>query len=237
MLTRRNRESYIAVHSEIVDGAQAPDVTASVSKRLTPLEARLPPGYRIDIGGAIEESSKANAAIAAMLPLMVMLMLAVIMVQVRSFSAMFLVIATAPLGLVGAVPALLIARMPFGFTAILGLIGLAGILMRNTLILVDQIRQNRESGMDDRSAVVEATVHRARPVLLTAVAAVLAFGPLAHSTFWGGLAVVLIGGVVVGTALTLFFLPALYALWFGVKVKGGNEDRIDPKIQAGTSPA
>ncbi len=216
LLTRRNRESYIAIHADIVDGAQAPDVTMKVSQRLQSLEARLPPGYRIDIGGAIEESSKANSAIAATLPLMVMLMLAVIMVQVRSFAAMFLVIATAPLGLVGAVPALLITGQPFGFTAILGLIGLAGIIMRNTLILIDQIRQNKAAGMDDGAAVIEATVHRSRPVLLTALAAVLAFAPLTHSTFWGGLAVVLIGGTVVGTALTLFFLPALYALWFRV---------------------
>ena len=216
LLTRRNRESYIAVQSDVIDGAQAPDVTHRVSEALKPLEARLPPGYRIDVGGAIEESDKANAAIGAMLPLMVMLMLGVIMVQVRSFSAMFLVIATAPLGLVGAVPALLITNHPFGFTAILGLIGLAGILMRNTLILVDQIRQNKAAGLDDRAAVVEATVHRARPVLLTALAAVLAFAPLTISTFWGGLAIVLIGGVLVGTALTLFFLPALYALWFRI---------------------
>ncbi|MDB5687623.1 MAG: transporter, partial [Rhizorhabdus sp.] len=216
LLTRRNRESYIAVHADIVDEAQAPDVTMKISERLKPLEAKLPTGYRIDIGGAIEESSKANGAIAATLPLMVMLMLGVIMVQVRSFPAMFLVIATAPLGLVGAVPALLLTGMPFGFTVILGLIGLAGIIMRNTLILIDQIRQNREAGMDDRDAVIEATVHRSRPVVLTALAAVLAFLPLTHSTFWGGLAVALIGGTIVGTALTLFFLPALYAIWFRI---------------------
>ncbi len=216
LLTRRNRESYIAVHADVVDGAQAPDVTMKISERLKPFEAQLPPGYRIDIGGAIEESSKANKAIAAMLPLMVMLMLGVIMVQVRSFTAMALVIATAPLGLVGAVAALLVSGMPFGFTAILGLIGLAGIIMRNTLILVDQIRQNKAAGMDDRAAVVEATVQRSRPVILTAFAAVLAFAPLTHSTFWSGLAVALIGGLIVGTALSLFFLPALYALWFRI---------------------
>ena len=217
LLTRRNRESYIAVHADIIDSAQAPDVTMAISQRLKPLEARLPPGYRIDIGGAIEESSKANSAIAATLPLMVMLMLAVIMIQVRSFPAMFLVIATAPLGLVGALPALLLTGQPFGFTVILGLIGLAGIIMRNTLILIDQIRQNKAAGMGDHDAVVEATVHRSRPVVLTALAAVLAFLPLTLSTFWGGLAVALIGGTIVGTGLTLFFLPALYALWFRVE--------------------
>lgn len=220
LLTRRNRESYIAVHTDVVDSAQAPDVTMAITKRLEPLTARLPAGYRIDIGGAIEDSSKANSAIAATLPLMVMLMLAVIMIQVRSFPAMVLVIATAPLGLVGALPALLLTRQPFGFTVILGLIGLAGIIMRNTLILIDQIRQNREAGMPERTAVVEATVHRSRPVVLTALAAVLAFLPLTHSTFWGGLAVALIGGTIVGTALTLFFLPALYALWLRIGGSG-----------------
>jgi multidrug efflux pump subunit AcrB len=216
VLTRRIRESYIAVHTDIIDSAQAPDVTMAILDHLKPFEARLPPGYRIDIGGAIEESSKANSAIAATLPLMVMLMLAVIIIQVPSFPAMFLVIATAPLGLVGALPALLLTGQPFGFTVILGLIGLAGIIMRNTLILIDQIRQNRAAGMADRAAVVEATVHRSRPVVLTALAAVLAFLPLTHSTFWGGLAVALIGGTIVGTLLTLFFLPALYALWFRI---------------------
>ncbi len=220
LLSRYNRENYIAVNAGILDTSQAPDVSNAMSARLKPLMARLPEGYHIDAGGEMAESNKANGAIAAMLPLMVMLMLAVIMIQVRSFPAMFLVIATAPLGVIGGLPALMVARAPFGFTAILGLIGLAGIVMRNTLILVDQIRQNKSAGMNDRRAVVEATVSRARPVMLTAIAAVLAFAPLTQSTFWGGLAIVLIGGTLVGTGLTIFFLPALYALWFRI----GNED-------------
>jgi multidrug efflux pump subunit AcrB len=128
---------------------------------------------------------------------------------------------TAPLGLIGAVAGLLLADRPFGFVAMLGLIGLAGILMRNTLILAGQIQANQQSGMDDYTAVIEATLRRARPVVLTALAAVLAFLPLTTSTFWGPLAVVLIGGVTVGTALTLLFLPALYALWFRVHPPAG----------------
>jgi multidrug efflux pump subunit AcrB len=152
-----------------------------------------------------------------MFPLMIILMLAVIMFQVRSFATMWMVFATAPLGLVGAVPTLLIFHQPFGFNAILGLIGLAGILIRNTLILVDQIRSDLLSGMTPYQAVIESTVRRARPVILTAVAAMLAFIPLTHSSFWGPLAYVLIGGVGVGTVLTLLFLPALYAIWFKVK--------------------
>jgi multidrug efflux pump subunit AcrB len=148
---------------------------------------------------------------------MLLLMLIFIMLQVRSFATMFMVLATAPLGLVGAVPTLLLFHQPFGFNAILGLIGLAGIIMRNTLILVDQIRHDQAAGLSDYNAIVESTVRRARPVVLTAVAAMLAFIPLTFSSFWGSLAYVLIGGVGVGTLLTLLFLPALYAIWFKVQ--------------------
>ena len=162
---------------------------------------------------------KANKALAALFPVMILCMLTFIMLQVRSFSTMFMVFLTAPLGLVGAVPTLLLFHAPFGFNAILGLIGLAGILMRNTLILVDQIRHDLAAGLTPYDAVVESTVRRSRPVILTAVAAMLAFVPLTLSSFWGSLAYVLIGGVGVGTILTLLFLPALYALWFRVKRK------------------
>jgi multidrug efflux pump subunit AcrB len=147
---------------------------------------------------------------------MLLLMLAVIIIQVRSFSAMWMVMLTGPLGLIGAVPALLIFQQPFGFNAILGLIGLSGILMRNTLILIGQIHSNQADGLDPYHAIIEATVQRSRPVILTALAAVLAFIPLTHSVFWGSMAYVLIGGTAVGTVLTLAFLPALYAIWFRV---------------------
>jgi multidrug efflux pump subunit AcrB len=139
------------------------------------------------------------------------------MLQVRSFSTMSMVMLTAPLGLVGVVPMLLTFNQPFGFNAILGMIGLAGILMRNTLILTEQIKENRAAGLDDYHAVIEATVQRTRPVVLTALAAVLAFIPLTHSVFWGSMAYTLIGGTAVGTALILLFLPALYAAWFRIK--------------------
>ena len=146
---------------------------------------------------------------------MILLMLVVIMFQVRSFGLMFMVFATAPLGLIGAVPALLLFNQPFGFNAILALIGIGGILMRNTLIFTDQIQQNQHAGMAIREAIVEATVRRARPVVLTALAAALAFVPLTFSVFWSSLAFVLIGGVTMGTLLTLLFLPALCALVLG----------------------
>jgi multidrug efflux pump subunit AcrB len=152
---------------------------------------------------------------------------------VRSFSAMWMVMLTGPLGLIGAVPALLIFQQPFGFNAILGLIGLSGILMRNTLILIGQIHSNQEGGLDPYHAIIEATVQRSRPVILTALAAVLAFIPLTHSVFWGSMAYVLIGGTAVGTVLTLAFLPALYAIWF--RVRHGDAVRCDHGPQA--SPA
>src|SRR3977135_2248018 len=148
---------------------------------------------------------------------MILFMLAVIIIQVHSFSAMWMVMLTGPLGLIGAVPTLLIFHQPFGFNAILGLIGLSGILMRNTLILIGQIHANEAQGLDPYHAVVEATVQRARPVLLTALAAVLAFIPLTTSVFWGSMACTLIGGTAAGTVLTLLFLPALYAIWFRVR--------------------
>jgi multidrug efflux pump subunit AcrB len=216
VLKRYNRETYIAVQGDVRDGVQPPDVTKAILPTLDALKASLPVGYRIDTGGSVEESAKANKALGSLFPLMIILMLTVIMFQVRSFATMAMVFATAPLGLVGAVPTLLIFHQAFGFNAILGLIGLAGILMRNTLILVDQIRHDLHAGLSPYEAVVESTVRRARPVVLTAAAAMLAFIPLTHSTFWGPLAYVLIGGVGVGTVLTLLFLPALYALWFRV---------------------
>jgi multidrug efflux pump subunit AcrB len=217
LLKRYNREPYIAVQGDVVDGVQPPDVTAQILPKLDKLKAALPTGYRIETGGSVEESKKANTAQELLFPPMILLMLIFIMLQVRSFATMFMVFATAPLGLVGAVPTLLIFHQPFGFNAILGLIGLAGIIMRNTLILVDQIRHDKAAGLSDYDAIVESTVRRARPVVLTAVAAMLAFIPLTFSSFWGSMAFVLIGGVGVGTVLTLLFLPALYAIWFKVK--------------------
>ena len=226
VLKRYNRELYIAVQGDVRDGVQPPDVTHAILPKLDAIKAALPVGYHIDTGGSVEESAKADVALAAMFPLMIILMLAVIMFQVRSFATMWMVFATAPLGLVGAVPTLLIFHQPFGFNAILGLIGLAGILIRNTLILVDQIRSDLLSGMTPYQAVIESTVRRARPVILTAVAAMLAFIPLTHSSFWGPLAYVLIGGVGVGTVLTLLFLPALYAIWFKVKRPAASDQPL-----------
>jgi multidrug efflux pump subunit AcrB len=223
VIKRYNRQPFLYVNGD-VKGAQPPDVAMAVWAALSSVRADLPEGYAISIAGSIEQSAKADASIQKLQPLMVALMLVFIMLQMRSFSGMFMVVATAPLGLIGAVLALLLFSQPFGFVALLGLIGLAGILMRNTLILTQQIADNALEGMAPRQAVIEAAVQRARPVVLTAVAAALAFVPLTLDRFWGPLAYVLIGGVLVGTAITLLFVPALYAWWFriGSRPKGNS---------------
>jgi len=216
ILQRRDRLPTITVRGDIADGLQPPDVSTDMMEKLQPIIETLPVDYRIEMAGAIEEAGKANKALAPIFPIMILLMMVVIILQVRRLSAMAIVLLTAPLGLVGVVPTLLLTGQPFGFNAILGLIALAGILMRNTLILIGQIHDHERGGMDPYDAVVEATVQRSRPVILTALAAVLAFVPLIGSVFWGSMAVTLIGGTLGGTILTLVFLPALYALWYRI---------------------
>lgn len=223
ILKRRDRTPVITIRADINEATQPPEVSKQIMTALEPLIASLPAGYRIETGGSIEEATKANTALAKIFPVMIAATLIVIMLQVRSFSMMAMVLLTAPLGVIGVVPTLLLFNQPFGFNAILGLIGLAGILMRNTLILTEQIEENRAAGLDDYHAVIEATVQRTRPVILTALAAVLAFIPLTHSVFWGSMAYTLIGGTAVGTVLILLFLPALYTAWFRIKPTTGRE--------------
>src|SRR3954469_167396 len=232
ILKRRDRTPVVTIRSDINEATQPPEVSKEIKTALQPLIASLPACYRIELGGSIEEATKANDALATIFPAMIAAMLIVIMLQVRSFSTMAMVVLTGPLGLVGVVPMLLIFHQPFGFNAILGLIGLAGILMRNTLILTEQIKENLAAGLDDYHAVIEATVQRTRPVILTALAAVLAFIPLTHSVFWGSMAYTLIGGTAVGTVLILLFLPALYAAWFRIKPTADE----DNQAMQGTDP-
>ncbi|TCQ91982.1 MULTISPECIES: efflux RND transporter permease subunit [Rahnella] len=220
LLRRRDRMPTITVRGDIADGLQPPDVSASITRELQPVIASLPPGYHIEQAGAIEEAGKATQAMLPLFPIMIALTLLIIIVQVRSMSAMIMVFMTAPLGLVGVVPTLLLFQQPFGINALVGLIALSGILMRNTLILIGQIHHNEQEGLSPFHAIVEATVQRARPVLLTAMAAILAFIPLTHSVFWGTLAYTLIGGTFGGTIITLVFLPAMYAIWFRIRPDG-----------------
>jgi multidrug efflux pump subunit AcrB len=230
ILRRRDRTPTITVRGDIAEGLQPPDVSTAVLKKLQPIIAQLPAGYRIEQAGSIEESGKANRALAPLLPIMIALTLLTIIFQVRSISAMTMVFATAPLGLIGVVPTLLVFQQPFGINALVGLIALSGILMRNTLILIGQIRNNIADGLAPFNAVVEATVQRARPVILTALAAILAFIPLTQSVFWGTLAYTLIGGTFAGTVLTLVFLPTMYAIWFKIRPVAGDAQAV-PALQ------
>lgn len=213
----RDRMPTITVRGDIAEGLQPPDVSTAITRQLQPIIEKLPSGYRIEQAGAIEESGKAMVAMLPLFPIMLAATLIIIILQVRSISAMVMVFLTSPLGLIGVVPTLILFQQPFGINALVGLIALSGILMRNTLILIGQIRHNEQAGLDPFRAVVEATVQRARPVILTALAAILAFIPLTHSVFWGTLAYTLIGGTFAGTVLTLVFLPAMYAIWFGIR--------------------
>ncbi|MCA3584739.1 MAG: efflux RND transporter permease subunit [Methylocystis sp.] len=224
ILWRRNRDMAITVRGDVADGVQPPTVTNEIWPRLQPLMDRMPAGYRIETGGAIEESAKGNASIAAVAPVMIIVMLTLIMIQVQSFAKLFLVFASAPLGVIGASLALNISGMPFGFVALLGLIALAGMDMRNSLILADQVMQDVKNGMPIKDAIVESVVRRSRPVMLTAMAAILAMVPLARSAFWGPMAVTIMGGLFVATFMTLLFLPALYAVWFRRQIKREQEE-------------
>ncbi|MBS7777255.1 efflux RND transporter permease subunit [Acidovorax sp. CCYZU-2555] len=230
VMRRRDRVPTITVRGDIAEELQPPDVSAEISRLLKPIKDALPPGYRIEQAGAIEESAKAMAAMAPLFPIMIAITLIIIILQVRSMSAMVMVFLTSPLGLIGVVPTLLLFQQPFGINALVGLIALSGILMRNTLILIGQIQQNEQDGMDPFQAVVEATVQRARPVILTALAAILAFIPLTHSVFWGTLAYTLIGGTLAGTVLTLVFLPAMYAIWFRIRPGSGAAPQDIPRL-------
>lgn len=219
VIRRRDRVPTMTVRGDIAEGLQPPDVSTAITKQLQPVIKDLPKGYQIVEAGSIEESGKATKAMLPIFPVMLAMTLLIIILQVRSIAAMIMVFLTSPLGLIGVVPTLLLFQQPFGINALVGLIALSGILMRNTLILIGQIQQNKEAGLDPLNAVVEATVQRARPVILTALAAILAFIPLTHSVFWGTLAYTLIGGTLAGTILTLVFLPAMYSIWFKIGAK------------------
>lgn len=233
----RDRMPTITVRGDIAEGLQPPDVSTAITQQLQPIVDKLPSGYRIEQAGSIEESGKASKAMLPLFPIMLAVTLIIIILQVRSISAMVMVFLTSPLGLIGVVPTLILFQQPFGINALVGLIALSGILMRNTLILIGQIRHNEQEGLDPFRAVIEATVQRARPVILTALAAILAFIPLTHSVFWGTLAYTLIGGTFAGTVLTLVFLPAMYSIWFKIRPGNGNDgslagvDRLPPVRQ------
>ena len=217
LIWRRNREPTITVQGDIVGNIQAPVVSSQIEPKLAPIRAKLPPGYRLEMGGAVEESARGQDSVNAVMPVMLLTIVTLLMIHLHSMQKTILVLLTAPLGLIGVTLFLLVFRVPFGFVAMLGVIALSGMIMRNSIILVDQIDQDLKAGHSAWEAVIESTVRRFRPILLTAAAAILAMIPLSRSNFWGPMAIAIMGGLLVATALTLLFLPALYAAWFRIK--------------------
>lgn len=217
LIWRRNRQPALTVLADMADKTQPATVSAELDVQLNALRAKLPAGYRIEMGGSVEESAKGATAIAAVVPMMLLGVITLLMMQLQSISRTVIVLLTAPLGLIGVTMALLIFQMPFGFVANLGFIALAGMIMRNSVILVDQIRQDEADGKSPWDAIVSSTVRRFRPITLTAAAAILAMIPLTRQIFWGPMAVTIMGGLIVATLLTCLFLPALYAAWFRVR--------------------
>jgi multidrug efflux pump len=222
VIWRRTRIPTFTVRANLQGDLQAPVVSQQIEEKLGDLKASLPFGVSIETGGAVEESAKGGASVAAGFPLFLIAVLTILMVQLQNFSRVFLVLLTAPLGLIGVTIALLLFDKPFGFVAMLGTIALSGMIMRNSVILVDQIDQDRASGLEPWQAIVESTIRRFRPIVLTAAAAILAMIPLTKSVFFGPMAVAIMGGLAVATLLTVLFLPALYAAWFRVDVPKGS---------------
>jgi multidrug efflux pump subunit AcrB len=217
VIWRRNRLPTITIRGSIVDSTQPATIVQQLEPSVQEFVRTLPAGYRVAVGGPVEESAKSQGPIAAVVPLMLVIMATMLMVQLQSFSRLFLVVAVAPLGLIGVVAAMLPSGAPMGFVAILGVLALVGILIRNSVILVVQIDDHLREGWAPWEAVVDATMHRTRPILLTAAAASLALIPISREVFWGPMAYAMMGGIIVGTVLTLVFLPALYVAWFRIK--------------------
>jgi len=222
IIWHRNRLPTVTVRADHVDGILPAEVTAQILPTLAEIRAALPDGYLLETGGSVEDSGRGQAAIKAGMPLFVLVVVTLLMWQLRSFARTVMVLVTAPLGLIGAAWFLLIFRVPFGFVALLGSIALAGMIMRNSVILIDQIQQDIDAGSAPWNAIIDATVRRFRPIVLTALTAVLAMIPLSRSVFYGSMAVTIMGGLVVGTVLTIVFLPALYAAWFRVRPEGAQ---------------
>ena len=217
VLWREGREFAITVQADVRDGVQGPTVSKGLWPAMQALQAEMPPGYRVQMGGTAEESSKGQGSIFANVPVMLFIIFTLLMLQLQSFSRAMLVFLTGPMGIVGVAGALLLLNRPFGFVAMLGVIALTGMIIRNSVILIDQIESDRARGVPDWQAIVDAAVRRFRPIVLTAAAAVLAMIPLSRSVFWGPMAVAIMGGLIAATALTLLALPAMYAAWFRVR--------------------
>jgi len=219
LIWRRDRLPTLTVQAEVKDGVMPSTAVAHLNKEISDLRNHLPLNYKIVEGGSVEESAKGQASVMAVFPVMIILMITVLMIQLQKFSHLFLVCSVAPLGVIGVVLALLVTQKPMGFVAMLGVVALIGMIVRNSVILVHQIEVEKEEGCSDWDAVVEATVLRFRPIMLTAVAAILGMAPIAPTVFWGPMSYAIMGGLAVATVLTLISLPSLYINWFGIHEK------------------
>jgi multidrug efflux pump len=235
IIWRRNRQPTVSVRGDVRGDLQAPTVSLEIDRRLDGLREQLPPQYRIEMGGAIAESAKGQSSIIAVMPVMLLTVVTLLMIQLQSMQRTLMVLMTAPLGLIGVVIILLTWNVPFGFVANLGVIALFGMIMRNSVILIDQIEQDIKSGLSQWDAIIEATVRRFRPIVLTALTATLAMVPLSRSDFWGPMAVAIMGGLVSATVLTLVFLPALYAAWFRVRRVPSDAANTEPDVTTSVS--
>lgn len=227
LIWRRNRQPTLTVQADVTPDALPASIVTALAPQFDAFNAGLPDGYAVQVGGSVEESAKAEASVMAVVPLMLFLMLTILMIQLRSFNRLLLVLSVAPLGVIGVVAALLASGKPMGFVAILGVLALIGMIARNSVILIDQIETEKAQGRHPWDAVVEATMHRFRPILLTAAAAILGMIPIAPTVFWGPMAYAIMGGLGVATVLTLVFLPALYVTWFGIR-RPDPESATDP---------
>ena len=225
LIWRRDRVPTLTVQADVAHGVQPETVVAALEPQIAQFRQNLPSGYRVNLGGSVEESIKSQMSVAAVAPLMVLVMLTILMFQFGSFQLLFLALSAAPLGLIGVVAALLASGRPLGFIALLGVVALIGMIVRNSVILIIQIQTEIDRGNHPWNAVLDATSHRFRPILLTATAAILAMIPIAPTVFWGPMAFAIVGGLAVATGLTLIFLPALYVIWFRIKEPGpGRSD-------------
>jgi multidrug efflux pump subunit AcrB len=217
LIARRDRRLTLTVQADVRPGAQPDTVVKALEQRINEIRSTLRPDHRVDVGGTVEESTKSQASVARVVPIMLILMFTVVMMQLHSVQRTILVISVAPLGLIGVVGALLVSGRPLGFVAILGIIALIGIIVRNSIILIEQIETEITRGLPPWNAIIEATTHRFRPIVLTAAATILAMIPIASTVFWGPMAYATGGGLAIATVLTLIFLPSLYLVWFRVK--------------------
>ena len=229
LIWRRNRIPTLTVQADVARGALPEAVVARLDAKVAEFRTKLPAGYRIEIGGTVEESLNSQASVVAVIPLMLFLMLTFLMVQLQSFNRLFLVLSVVPMGLIGVVGALLAFGQPLGFVAILGILALIGMIARNAVILIDQVETERSQGMAPWDAVVEAAISRFRPIMLTAVSTVLGMIPIAITIFWGPMAYAIMGGLMVATVLTLIFLPAMYVAWFRIQEPAGTQADPSPR--------